>query len=168
MPSAHSSLLNSIVNERGSRTVGTSEEVSTVGIELRRHRQRNGRTVEFYDCAGQVDYFGMHQTFLTRRALYLLVWDVSRCHGEASNDLDKVVSEDIMKWLYALHLRVPRSAVLLVANKCDGSLQDFVGTAGAVESSVRRQLQKWEGNRKSPGMTELTILPQPSLVSCDD
>lgn len=90
MPSVHFSLLNSIVNERGSRTVGTSEEVSTVGIELRRHHQRNGRTVEFYDCAGQVDYYGMHQTFLTRRALYLLVWDVSRCHGKESNDLDKV------------------------------------------------------------------------------
>ncbi|CBJ25495.1 LRR-GTPase of the ROCO family [Ectocarpus siliculosus] len=162
------SLLNSIVNERGSRTVGTSEEVSTVGIELRRHHQRNGRIVEFYDCAGQVDYYGMHQTFLTRRALYLLVWDVSRCHGKESNDLDKVVSEDIMKWLYALHLRVPGSAVLLVANKCDGSLQEFVGTAGAVESSARRQLQEWQGNRKSPGVTKLTILQQPSLVSCDD
>lgn len=89
-PSVNLSLLNSIVNERGSRTVGTSEEVSTVGIELRRHRQRNGRTVEFYDCAGQVDYYRMHQTFLTRRALYLLVWDVSRCHGKEGNNLDKV------------------------------------------------------------------------------
>ncbi|CAN0193906.1 unnamed protein product, partial [Scytosiphon promiscuus] len=47
------------------------------GIELHRH-QIKGTTVEFYDCAGQVDYCGMHQTFLTRRALYLLVWDVQK------------------------------------------------------------------------------------------
>ncbi|CAM9890847.1 unnamed protein product [Ectocarpus fasciculatus] len=162
------SLLNSIVNDRGCRTAGTPEDVSTVGIELRRHHQRNGRTVEFYDCAGQVDYYGMHQTFLTRRALYLLVWDVSRCHGKEGSDLDKVVSEDIMKWLYVLHLRAPGSTVLLVANKCDGSLQDFVGTAGAVEVSARRQLQEWQVNRNKPGMTELSLLPRPSLVSCDD
>ncbi|CAN0491942.1 unnamed protein product, partial [Scytosiphon promiscuus] len=50
-------------------------EVSTVGIELLRHRLRDIR-VEFYDCAGQLDYAGMHQTFLSRRAVYLLVWDV--------------------------------------------------------------------------------------------
>ncbi|CAN0498040.1 unnamed protein product [Laminaria digitata] len=29
-----------------------------------------------HDCAGQIDYAGMHQIFLSRRALYLLVWDV--------------------------------------------------------------------------------------------
>ena len=52
-----------------------------MGIDLIRHRLQ-GTTVEFYDCAGQVDYAGMQQTFLSRRALYLVVWDVRRCHGE--------------------------------------------------------------------------------------
>lgn len=64
-------------------------EVSTVGIELLRHRLRN-TTIEFYDCAGQVDYAGMHQTFLSKRALYLLVWDVGRCLGKDGDDLDEV------------------------------------------------------------------------------
>lgn len=60
-----------------------------MGIELLRHRLK-GTTVEFYDCAGQVDYAGMHQTFLSRRALYLLVWDVGRCDGIDGDTLNKV------------------------------------------------------------------------------
>lgn len=83
------SLVNSIVEGRGLPTVGPPAKVSTVGIELHRHNLK-GTTVELYDCAGQVDYYGMHQTFLTRRALYLLVWDVSRCHGKTDDDLDEV------------------------------------------------------------------------------
>ena len=46
--------------------------------------------VEFYDCAGQVDYGGMHQVFLTQRALFLLVWDIQRCSGLSADDLDNV------------------------------------------------------------------------------
>lgn len=83
------SLVKTIVAGRASPTVGTPAKVSTVGIELLRHRLK-GTTVEFYDCAGQVDYAGMHQTFLSRRALYLLVWDVGRCHGQDGKALDKV------------------------------------------------------------------------------
>lgn len=67
--------------------------MSTKGIEL--HRDViNGTTIEFYDCAGQVDYYGMHQTFLTRRALYLLVWDVHKCFGKAGETLDEVRSKE--------------------------------------------------------------------------
>ncbi|CAM9637542.1 unnamed protein product, partial [Laminaria digitata] len=91
--------MNSIVHSKGSPTKGTPEEVSTVGIELLRHRLRDIR-VEFYDCAGQLDYAGMHQTFLSRRAVYLLVWDA--------------ITNDVMSWLYALHLRAPDSTVILV------------------------------------------------------
>lgn len=86
-----SSLVNSIVRGHAYRTVGTLEEVSTVGIDLLPHNL-SGTAVEFYDCAGQVDYLGMHQTFLTRRALYLLVWDVSKCEGKAGDELDEVSS----------------------------------------------------------------------------
>lgn len=33
---------------------------------------------KLYDLAGQVDYYGLHQLFLTERALYVLTWDASR------------------------------------------------------------------------------------------
>lgn len=81
--------MNSIVQGRGCPTAGTRADASTVGIELLQH-VLHGATVEFYDCAGQVDYYGLHQIFLTRQALYLLVWDVKQCEGKAVEDLDEV------------------------------------------------------------------------------
>lgn len=81
--------MNSIIHEKGFLTKGTPEEVSTVGIDLFRHRLRDIK-VEFYDCAGQLDYAGMHDIFLSRRALYLVVWDVKKCHGKNGDDLDEV------------------------------------------------------------------------------
>ena len=83
------SLMNSIVHEKGFLTKGAAEDVSTVGIDLLRHRLGDIK-VEFYDCAGQLDYAGMHDIFLSRRALYLLVWDVKKCHGKHGSDLDEV------------------------------------------------------------------------------
>lgn len=56
-------------------------------MQLHPHQLQDTK-VEFFDCAGQVDYAGMHQTFLTRRALYLLVVDITKYHGV--DDLDKV------------------------------------------------------------------------------
>ena len=81
--------MRSIINEASCATEGTLYETSTVGIELSPH-QLQGTKIEFYDCAGQVDYAGMHQTFLTRRALYLLVWDVKRFGGLDGQSLEKV------------------------------------------------------------------------------
>ncbi|CAN0200264.1 unnamed protein product, partial [Scytosiphon promiscuus] len=161
------SLVTSMVHRTGTRTTGDSRDVSTKGIELHRH-QLKGTTVEFYDCAGQVDYYGMHQTFLTRRALYLLVWDVQKCCGKGGEALDEVVREDIMRWLFVLHLRAPGCSVILVANKCDGSIEDFAATAERVEERARELLKTWQKDRQIPGMTEVALLPHPSRVSCDD
>lgn len=44
--------------------------------------------VEFFDCAGHVDYAGMNQTFLARRALYLVVVDIKKYHDR--ENIDKV------------------------------------------------------------------------------
>ena len=86
--------MNSIVHGEAKPTEGTPEEVSTIGIQLRRHPLKNVR-VEFYDCAGQIDYAGMHQTFLSRRALYLLVWDAKKCQGRSGNALDAVSASQV-------------------------------------------------------------------------
>ena len=81
------SLMQSIVAGHGSPTKGTPAQASTVGIELLLHKLQD-TTVEFFDCAGQVDYAGMHQIFLTRRALYLLVVDINKYLDV--DDLDEV------------------------------------------------------------------------------
>ena len=83
------SLMESIISKGPNRTEGTPDEASTEGIELRPHQLEN-TSVEFYDCAGQVDYSGMLQVFLTRRALFLLVWDITRCSGLSDSSLDEV------------------------------------------------------------------------------
>ena len=83
------SLMESIISRRPNRTKGTPEEASTEGIDVRPGQLEN-TSIEFYDCAGQVDYGGMHQVFLTQRALFLLVWDITRCSGLSDGDLDEV------------------------------------------------------------------------------
>ena len=82
--------MKSIMAGEGSPTQGTSDEASTVGIDIHCHQSPQGMAVEFYDCGGQVDYAGMHQVFLTRRALYLLVWDVTLFHDLDPNNIAKV------------------------------------------------------------------------------
>ncbi|CAM9843343.1 unnamed protein product, partial [Ascophyllum nodosum] len=53
----------------------------------------------------------MHQIFLTRRALYLLVWDVKLFRDLDERNLKKAVDRNIMRWLYILHLRAPGATV---------------------------------------------------------
>ena len=92
---------------RANRTEGTPEEASTEGIEVRPHQIEN-TSVEFYDCAGQVDYGGMHQVFLTQRALFLLVWDITECSGRSVRNLDRVSywKNDLRRRYYPLHMTV--------------------------------------------------------------
>ncbi|CAN0137879.1 unnamed protein product, partial [Scytosiphon promiscuus] len=163
------SLMNSIVAGSGCPTKGTPEEASTVGVELI-HYQLGDTKIEFFDCAGQVNYAGMHQTFLTRRALYMLVVDITKYQDP--NTLDEVIHDDIMRWLYYLYLRAPGSTVILVANKCDGSIDDFVETANRVEGRVRELLEIWHDARglrgQSKGLiTDVNILRGMSCVSCE-
>ena len=93
----------------GSPTDGTPDEASTVGIDLRCYQPSHyqGMAVEFYDCGGQVDYAGMHQVFMTRRALYLLVWDVTLFHN-----LDSKKRAKVGAW------RVFREAMAAVGHSC--------------------------------------------------
>lgn len=101
--------------------------------------------------------------------------------------------EDIMHWLFTLHLRAPGSTVMLVANKCDRRVDDFAGIANKVEQQAAELLRDWQDNRgiqptlhpttsidrgctaapegASPAVwsvrrTEVTVLSEPNLVSC--
>ena len=81
--------MGSIIKGDYYTTEGTLEEARTVGIKLS-PRMPHRTKIEFYDCAGHVDYAGMHQILLTRRALYLLVWDVTLFDGLDGNILQTV------------------------------------------------------------------------------
>ncbi|CAN0097131.1 unnamed protein product, partial [Ascophyllum nodosum] len=170
------SLMRSIIKGASSPTEGTLYEASTVGIELSTYLLQ-GTEIEFYDCAGQVDYAGMHQTFLTRRALYLLVWDVQEFRGLDERNLMELVQavdRNIMRWLYNLHLRAPEATVILVANKCDGSvankcetsLADFEETTTKMERRVKHLLEEWQKRRKDGDVTVVRLLDGVSRTSC--
>ena len=82
------SLIKSIKAGKGQLTQG--EELESVGVSVQCHRFETGvkcnAEVKLYDLAGQVEYYGLHQLFLTERALYVLVWNASDFlgHKEAS------------------------------------------------------------------------------------
>ena len=63
----------------GEGRLAHGEELQYVGVSVQGHKFDTGREaradVKLYDLAGQVDYYGLHQLFLTERALYVLVWD---------------------------------------------------------------------------------------------
>ena len=56
-------------------------------MSIRGHRFETGLEggidVKLYDLAGQVEYYGLHQLFLTEKALYVLVWDASKFLGKS-------------------------------------------------------------------------------------
>lgn len=76
-----------------------------------------------------------------------------------------------MRWLQCLSFRAPGSRVILVANKCDTSIDDFVETTEKVEARVRELLDGWQRTRGSGGrgegrVQEVTVHPGMRRVSC--
>lgn len=54
------------------------EDLETVGISVSDYVLDGKMTARFYDLAGQVEYYGLHQLFMTSRAVYVLTWDASK------------------------------------------------------------------------------------------
>ena len=91
----------------------TPETVSTEGIEIEKWYldtdvAKNFR-INFWDFGGQDIYHATHQFFLTKRSLYLFVW-------EARKD-DDLLSFDY--WLSIISLLSDQSPVLMVMGKSD-------------------------------------------------
>lgn len=78
-----------------------------------------------------------------------------------------------MPWLTILHLRAPKATVMLVANKCDGGIDDYSEIAGRVEERTGRLLKEWQdkrglGDRGGLRLPSLSWVPGRNLVSCKD
>ncbi|KJH53342.1 leucine Rich repeat-containing domain protein [Dictyocaulus viviparus] len=63
-----------------------------------------------WDFTGQREYYSTYHYFLTRRALYVVVWRVS--------DGD-IVFNDIQRWLISIQARAPNACVILVGTHVD-------------------------------------------------
>lgn len=88
-------------------------EISTEGIAVQKckiaNRYTDNFTVNIWDFGGQEIYYATHQFFLTKRSLYLLVWN-------ARKDED-IISFDY--WLNVISLLSDNSPIIMVQNKCD-------------------------------------------------
>ncbi|CAN0429790.1 unnamed protein product, partial [Ascophyllum nodosum] len=174
------SLMKSIM--AGEARLAHGEELQSVGVSVQSHIFETGREartdVKLYDLAGQVDYYGLHQLFLTERALYVLVWDAYKFL-----DQHEALSNELKDWLATLHLRAPQSTVLLCGTDKDKCVRvnllekslalrrrspPIGKTLKDVEESVNQKHQKWKEDRRK-GHTnrdeELELLSGIQLVS---
>ena len=91
------------------------EEQSTEGINISKWNFQWRSTdiqLNVWDFGGQEIYHSTHQFFLTKRSLYLLVWDVL-----AEKEYGR-----IEYWLRTVQSLADDSPILLVVNKCDNGI----------------------------------------------
>ncbi|CAN0237358.1 unnamed protein product, partial [Scytosiphon promiscuus] len=105
------SLIQTILSGRGRLVQDT--ELETVGVKVSDYSLRNleRQSTKLYDLAGQVDYYGLHQLFMTEGAVYVMTWDASKFLRRT-----EVTAKS---WVIALHLRAPHSTVILVGTHSD-------------------------------------------------
>ncbi|XP_062510681.1 leucine-rich repeat serine/threonine-protein kinase 1-like isoform X2 [Corticium candelabrum] len=107
------------------------DQISTVGVDLGKWtytkpepfiffgRRTQRPAIEFltWDFAGQDEYYATHQCFLSKRALYLVVWNVEK---------DREGIEEMEKWLMNIQARAPNAAVILVGTHIDKVTDTFL------------------------------------------
>ena len=106
------SLLRALKSEEDKTSATSSEEI-TDGIDITDWTVRlsSGETVQYstWDFAGQVVYYNTHQFFLSKRAVYLLLWTVRLGHEHAGLDF----------WLSSIMCHAPNTPVFVVGTHCD-------------------------------------------------
>ena len=88
---------------------------STVGVDIGKwsyHPSLFKPTFTFsvWDFAGQQEYYATHQVFLSKRSLYLAVWNVKEGRQGIS---------ELKPWLNNIILRAPKSQIVIVATHLD-------------------------------------------------
>eukprot|EP00903_Cladosiphon_okamuranus_P019169 g17631.t1 len=157
----------------GDRTPEVGEDTrSTVGVDLHGHILRNGTECKIYDVAGQITYYGLHQFFLTERAVYVVVWDATRFEGLSGKDLDGAIEANILEWESLLHIRTPLCTVMLVASHYDmlrGTPEKNKQLLATVEERFLELHTKWKSmrHRQNSSMDErMTVLQGVFPVGC--
>lgn len=105
-------LLNKIVNDI------YTESPSTEGIDIKKWEfESNDKTytLNIWDFGGQEIYHSTHQFFLTKRSLYIFVWD-ARQEDEYGR---------IDYWLNTIQSFSDSSPIIVVINKCDNTRKNI-------------------------------------------
>jgi len=109
---------------------------STVGVDVSEWKfspsiNRKLFIFNIWDFAGQQEYYATHQCFLSKRSLYLLVWNIME---------GKEGIADLKPWMSNISLRAPGSTVVVVATFLDKVSED-TRKSGMVEE-LCQQVQK--------------------------
>ena len=81
-------------------------------------------------------YHATHQFFLSRHALYILVWDINACSAER-------IDKDIMFWIYSIQAKFPGAVIQVVASKCEGVSAEEIEERWDNVLSAFEQHEKW-------------------------
>ena len=91
----------------------TPQTTTTKGIEIHKWLIETPRAkdfrVNFWDFGGQAIYHATHQFFLTKRSLYLFVWEARK--------EEEILSFDY--WLNVISILSDNAPVIVAMNKCD-------------------------------------------------
>ena len=103
---------STLVAQLCSKEIGNE---STTGVDITQWKYSpayNRKTFYFsiWDFAGQEEYYATHQCFLSKRSLYLLVWNVTE--GDAG-------VADLKPWLNSISARASNSCVIVVGTFLD-------------------------------------------------
>lgn len=135
-------------------------EVSTEGIDIKKwgiaHNSVDNFRINIWDFGGQEIYHATHQFFLTRRSLYLFVWDVRTD--------DNLLSFDY--WLNVIKLLSNNSPVIVVMNKVDERIKSID------ENSLQLKFQNIIGFHKvsalyGDGISELIRQIKNSIIKLE-
>ena len=108
-----------IGNKHMTMKSGKGVNISTVGVDIGDWTyEKKDKTKNWYgpvvfrtwDFGGQQEYYTTHQYFLSRRSLYLVVWNIT--------DGEKGINE-IQQWLVNIQARAPNSPVIIIGTHYD-------------------------------------------------
>lgn len=117
-------LMNRIIHNQVNGDETTTEGIDIKKWEIETH-ENSKFSINFWDFGGQEIYHSTHQFFLTKRSLYLFVWN-------ARTD-DNLISFDY--WLNVINLLGDGSPVIIVQNKIDERIKNID------EETLKRKFQ---------------------------